>query len=870
LIVARHGGLHDARPIEQFRDGLQRRNIIPPTPIIGDGKLRRCDAEGRNGKGDAAYLLHLDGIPAGGFENHRDGLGWETWRADIGRPVGFAESEAQREREKAGRSAREADAMRRRAEASERAQAIWKAAIPAPADHPYLIAKDVSDDGLRVHKGALVVPMRDADGVLHSLQFIGENGPKRYLKGGRVAGCYFSIGKPGDRICIAEGYATGATIHEATGCAVAVAFDAGNLRAVGEAIKAKRPAATLILCADDDYRIDGNPGIAKATEAALAVGGLLALADFGADRPDGATDFNDVAAHRGREAVERAIANARAPDASTHQPTTPNLTASDLAGREWPEPQPIRAVLHPVPPFDPVALLPGVLRDWVMDEAEPMPCAPDFVAAAVVVALGATIGARCAIKPKARDSWPVVPNLWGRHCRFASAKKSPAIDVAMSPVDRLAAQAQEAHRHELEAFETDRLVCEARRDAIKDAIKAEAKKPNGGNVEAEADKLRRHKADAPQPPTLRRYRTNDATVEKLGELLRDNPAGLLVLRDELVGLLASWTVKAAEGDRSFFLEAWNGTGNFDTDRIGRGSILIPNLCVSIFGGIQPDKLTEYLEQAAHALGNDGTLQRFQVLVYPDARPWEWRDRAPNKQTREAAFRLFELLADFDPVEWGALAADDLTRFPHFRFADDAQEVFIEWLYELQRERIAGELSDGHPLIAQHLAKYEKLFPALALILQCVTTRQRGPINKSCGDPRGRMVRILEAHARRCYGLLADEGRRAAQALAARVERGKLSDGFTARDVRRNGWRYLSSEVAVRAALEWLEDEGWLQSIATANDAIGGRPTVRYRINPKIMRGPGRPTAETDETLVSAALAVPHPAVSESWKGAAHG
>ena len=853
--------------IEQFRDALVRRNIIPPAEIIGDGKLRRCDAEGHNGKGDAAYLLHLDGIPAGILENHRDGLGWEKWRADLGRPLAFAELEAHRAKVAVMQVERAADELRRRAEARDRAAAIWDAASPADDSHPYLVRKGVKAHGLRLHKGALVVPMRDTDGVLHSLQFIGADGTKRYLTGGRVSGCYCSIGKPAGRICIAEGYATGASIHEATGCAVAVAFDAGNLRAVAEAMRAKYPGATLILCADDDDRTDGNPGITKATEAALAVGGLLAVPNFGADRPDGATDFNDLAAHRGRGAVERTIANARTPEVSQAQSATPNATAD----REWPEPQPIRAALHPVPPFDPVALLPDALRDWVMDEAERMPCAPDFVAAATVVALGATIGARCAIKPKARDSWLVVPNLWGGVVALPSAKKSPAIAAAMVPVDRLAAKAQQAHREELEAFETDRVVSEARRDAIKDAIKAEAKKVDG-NVEGKADELRRHKLDAPKPPTMRRYRTNDTTVEKLGELLRDNPAGLLVLRDELVGLLASWDREGREGDRAFFLEMWNGTGSFDTDRIGRGSILIPNLCGSVFGGIQPDKLTEYLEQAAHALGNDGTLQRLQVLVYPDARPWDWRDRAPNQQAREAAIRLFELLADFDPVAWGAIPADEARRFPHLRFSDDAQQVFVEWLHELHRERIERELTDGHPLIAQHLAKYEKLFAALALVLhlaECAATGQRGPVTEAAAIRAAAWCEYLEAHARRCYGLLADEGLRAAQALATRIERGALADGFTVRDVRRKGWRYLSSDLAVRAALDWLEDEGWLRA-ATPTEPTGGRPTLRYAINPQITKGAGRPTAKADETLVSAVMAAPHPGISGDLKGAAHG
>src|SRR5512144_666458 len=115
-------------PLKQFRDALQRRKIIPPAEIIGDGELRRCDAEGRNGKDDAAYLLHLDGIPAGGFENHRDGGGWETWRADIGRKLSAREQEAQQARIEAGKRERAKRQAQERAEARERAAAIWKGA----------------------------------------------------------------------------------------------------------------------------------------------------------------------------------------------------------------------------------------------------------------------------------------------------------------------------------------------------------------------------------------------------------------------------------------------------------------------------------------------------------------------------------------------------------------------------------------------------------------------------------------------------------------------------------------------------------------------------------------------------------------------
>lgn len=502
----------------------------------------------------------------------------------------------------------------------------------------------------------------------------------------------------------------------------------------------------------------------------------------------------------------------------------------------WPAPKPIQAALHPVPAFDADTLLPEALRGWVMDEADRMPCPPDFIAVGALVALGAIIGARCAIKPKSRDSWLIVPNLWGGIVGLPSAKKSPAIGAALKPLDRLIARAMEAHRADVEAFEADNTVFEAKRDAIESRIKAAAKDAKKGNLDSIAKELRDHRQQAPDAPTLRRYKSNDTTVEKLGELLRENPAGLLVLRDELVGLIAAWDKEGREGERAFYLEAWNGNASFDTDRIGRGSIFIPNLCVSIFGGIQPDKLTGYLEQATNTLANDGMLQRFQLLVYPDHRAWEWRDRVPAKEARDRAFSVFDALADFDPVAWGAAPNDDLAKFPHFRFDEAAQEVFIEWSADLHRSKMPAE---DHPIIAQHLAKFDKLFPALALILHlvdCAATGRRGLVTEEAALRAAAWCDYLEAHARRCYGLLVDDGLRAAQALADKLRQGKLADGFTARDVRRNQWRSLTTDNAVEAALDWLQDEDWVRAAEVGGTGPGtGRRTVRYAINPKVMK-----------------------------------
>lgn len=321
-------------PVEQFRDAIQAAGLVPPDSIESDGKLHRFSSNGKKADDAGWYLLHGDGIPTGHFGDWRSGV-TQSWRADIGRPLTPGEEAAHRAKVEVIRREREAEEARCKAAAKVKAAAIWQRAEPAPADHPYLIRKGIKANGAKLHKEALVIPMR-ADGEIHSLQFIGPDGNKPFLTGGQVKGCYFSIGNPAGAValCIAEGFATGATIHEATGYPVAVAFSAGNLGAVAKAMRAKFPDLPLILCADDDTQTEGNPGLTAATESARSVGGLLAIPDFGSDRPAGATDFNDMASLCGLEAVQRAVsASLQVSDVSagiTENPVTTGLAASQI------------------------------------------------------------------------------------------------------------------------------------------------------------------------------------------------------------------------------------------------------------------------------------------------------------------------------------------------------------------------------------------------------------------------------------------------------------------------------------------------------------------------------------------------------------
>jgi putative DNA primase/helicase len=342
---------------ETFSDFIRECGYEPPERIE-PGRWISFSANGKRGNTAGRCKLFPDG-EGGIVYDWRTGES-QTWHAK--RHTERSPEDARRWREKLERNRCEAAEDREReAEATrKRARELWDQGKPADDSHPYLVAKGVKCHGLRIYRGplalnhmrcdgALMVPRRDAAGQIVSLQFIAPDGEKRYLHGPTPSGSYYSIGKPNGTVCVAEGYATGATVHEATGNAVAIAFDAGGLEPTAKVIRAKLPDARLILCADDDHctkRPDGspwNPGVDAARRAAQAVAGALAIPAFGLDRQADQTDFNDLHQAHGVQAVRAAIDAAqeppqeapqearRASDASQDQPRAENGAKHVLA-----------------------------------------------------------------------------------------------------------------------------------------------------------------------------------------------------------------------------------------------------------------------------------------------------------------------------------------------------------------------------------------------------------------------------------------------------------------------------------------------------------------------------------------------------------
>ena len=215
------------------------------------------------------------------------------WRPDPTAPrPGKKEIEARARRAEKARRKAEAQRAAQHEKASQRARELLSAASSEVGRHQYLVTKQAGAHGIFTDGHRLLIPMRDIEGRLWNLQRINAQGNKRFLPGGRVTGLFHRIGKMMDStLLICEGYATGATLHEQTGHAVAVAFNCGNLKPVAEALREKYPEATLILAADNDRHTPGNPGLTKAHEAALAVSGQVAAPEFDDDEPG--TDWND-------------------------------------------------------------------------------------------------------------------------------------------------------------------------------------------------------------------------------------------------------------------------------------------------------------------------------------------------------------------------------------------------------------------------------------------------------------------------------------------------------------------------------------------------------------------------------------------------
>ena len=714
-------------PIEHFRLAIGAAGLEAPDSINPDGVIHRFSTNGKRSDDSGWYMLHTDGIPAGAFGCWRTGL-QSTWCAKSDSVMTDAEREAHRQRIKAMKAQREADLLATQQQASQTAGALWQDATPATAAHEYLTRKGIQPHGVKSDGHRLLIPMRDTAGTLHSLQTIAPDDDKRFMTGGRVKGCYYSIGKPGRVLIVCEGFATGASIHESTGHAVAVAFNAGNLEPVALTLRAKYPSLKIIIAADDDHLTGGNPGMTKATAAALAVGGLVTVPSFSAGRPNKATDFNDLHKLAGADAVKACIGAAQ---------------GCAVAGADdWPELQPL--IVQIDPQEYPLDALPDAVRCAVQEVAGFVKAPIPLIATSALAALSLAIQAQTDVERADKLSGPC--GLFLLAIADSGERKSTCDGFFTSAIRDYQAREQEAAKPLITAYKSEHDAWEAQRNGLKEKIRSLAK--DGKPCTAQVQQLHDLDAYEPTAPRVPRLIYGDATPEALTYALAKHWPSGGVISSEAGSVFGGHGMGSDSVMRNLAAlnQLWDGA-TLPVERRSSESFTVRGARLTMALQVQEATIRAFFDSTKGLARGTGFLARFLVSWPASTQGTRNFTEAPANWPALATFnnQLSSILNRSVPLDDdGGLSPAMLTLAPDAKAAWVAFHDAIE--SELSTGRELYDVRDVASKTADNAARLAALFHTF--------TGSIGPIDLEAMEAAARVTTWHLTEAKRFLGELA--------------------------------------------------------------------------------------------------------------------
>jgi putative DNA primase/helicase len=722
-----------SNPEQDFLLAIAAAGLTPPETIIADGAIHRFSTNGKPRDESGWYVLHLDGIPAGSFGCWRGGFS-QNWCAKSENTMTQAERDGHRQRVKTLQVQREAEEVLKHQTAATEAQRRWQAATVC-TEHEYLATKGVQGYGVRIDSsGMLIVPMRDTAGTLHSLQTISTDGQhKRYHFGGRKSGCYHSIGKPSSLLVICEGYATGASIHECTGHAVAVAFDAGNLLSVAVALRAKYPSLKIILAADDDWKKDGNAGITKARAAAHAVAGWIAIPDFGKDRPDYATDFNDLHQITRAEAVRRCI------DAASLAELAALAVASQA---DWPE---LQALVEQDKAQEyPIDALPPLVRAAVMEVCGFVKAPVSLVAMSALAALSVAIQAHTDVQRDNKLEGPC--GLFFCGIADSGERKTSCDNYFTSALHDYQERERDKAKPRIQAYETDLDAWKAKRSGVQEKIKALSKE--GKPTTHLVNQLHDLDQDKPRPPRVPRLIYSDATPEALASnLVNGWPSGG-IFSNEAGMVLGGHAMNKDVAMRNMarLNQLWDGK-IAATDRVTTEGYGDTTARFTMSLQVQEPTLRAFFDNTKGLARGTGFLARFLVAWPQSTMGTRMFTSPPVGWPALAAFnnRLTTILERQAPVDdRGVLTPGMLTLAP------DAKALWIAFHDHVEAMLgTGGELYDLRDVGSKSADNVVRMAALLHVFVGSV-----GPIDRDCIESATQVITWHLTEAKRFLGELA--------------------------------------------------------------------------------------------------------------------
>jgi putative DNA primase/helicase len=803
--------------MNSFIQAMLDAGLSTPPEVIADGQIHRFDAEDEKHRSLNGWYVCFDDPPAGAFGDWKRDIK-QTWSAKGYDALSDEEKARHRANMEAAKLAREQEQRRIRAECRKQCASIWGAAQPAPADHPYLVKKGVKPHGLKAYKGALLIRVGEGDN-LHGLQFINADGEKLFKSGTDKRGHYHSIGgTPTSVLYLAEGYATAASIHEATGEPVAVCFDAGNIQPVLSALRQKLPDIQMTVCADNDRNGGENIGVIKATEAAQAEGALLAVPQF----PEGVTgtDFNDLAQACGLEEVKRQVEAAdRPPEKSKSQPVATANPANSAKNGSWDELLPLQGG-GGKPESYPLDALPGIIGDAVKTYAEygqqPIP----MIASSALANVSLACQCHCDV---ARDRVLRSPISLFFLSVAESGERKSAADKAFSTVPReWIIEEQYRAKKRLKELGPEVEAWEQVKAGILADLKKNVAKPE--KLPELKNRLAGHEREKPELPLIPELYFGDSNQASLIGAIANNALYGCSLWDDEGGNIIGGNGTSPENVTAYFSvinKLWDGNAVKQTrvaeDRIVDGRRLTANIMVQ-------ESILNLLIHGHKGLSRGcGLLARF-LITYPQStigfRPYQ--EPPPLTELHTMGNRLVELLDYASPV-------DEKNRLdlPVLQLAPEAKRIWEDFYNETESSlRPHGEFAGVKDITS-------KIADNAARIAANLHVFQHGATGQISSETMERAAMIALFHlteARRVYGMVeTSQGWKGAEALLSWLESERGLQPTPRKEIMQRGPNQIRKKEHLDAALLVLQEHG-----ITREATIDGKRVVE--VNPEYKAG----------------------------------
>lgn len=782
-------------PIQALKNEISLSGLKAPDHLE-IGKINRfSDDGGRNLNGWCSLFVNPDGTAGGAYGNWKD-INKKWFYIPEGQQISIDQQKHLSKQILEAQEKAKQEIEKNQKEAAIKAQEIWDKAKPADSNHGYLVEKQIEPYGLKQAGKALLIPVMNFGGVILSLQEIFPDGEKKFLPGGKIKGGSFVIGdiKQDNTFYICEGYATGSTIHKATGKPVVIAFNSGNLKLISQMFYMAHPSKTIIIASDNDLetekRTGSNPGKIAAEQAAGAIGARLCLCPVN-------SDFNDLQQAQGIDAVRQALAKI-------------NID-------EWEKPIPLKE--NNAPDLDP-NILPGTIGDMARAVSIETETPFELAAGQILSVLGTACHGKFVVKIKPGYQEPV--NLWTVTALDPANRKSAVLMKITRPLSQW-----ENNKHlELDPWIKDAASKRQNQEARIKSLRAQYGKAQEDDLKAIESQILDIERDLVEIPAYPKLWAQDVTPEHLGTLLNKHNEVMAIISAE-GGIFDIIGGRYSNGvaNLDLFLQGHSG----DPVRVDRGSrepVFLNSPALTLGLSPQPEVLRGLVDKPGFR--GKGLLARFLYLLPKSNLGYRGLESDPVPENIKNNYQnLISQLLDIEPGE-----NEHGERQPYI--LNLSREAYSEWaeFYMV----VETELREGgrFEYITDWAGKLPGAAARIAGLLHCAKNPYQPwaqEIDIETTEKALELASVFASHALIAFDMMgADKSLDQARKVWRWIERGRY-ESFTKRDCF-NALQGTFQKVSnIEEPLNILTERNYIQAVTKKT---GGRPSIEYCVNPEII------------------------------------